>query len=212
MGLARNRLERLDFCIKWMKPGLSHDEHGHTTRHELRRSILPNPIATSSQALRYRVRMLRPAAGATFTLARYSRLRISTCVCPWCIADGSAHTRFNARVHGCSGCGRVFRPPVVPTSVIEEVAFRTPGFSVLASGSIGLLAVAMPPHLLVEQAAQSYERHWPDAISSIQKECGMVDGVDWQGYLRALDKDGSPTAYIFRCLHCDRHLGYSDCH
>jgi uncharacterized protein CbrC (UPF0167 family) len=40
----------------------------------------------------------------------------------------------------------------------------------------------------------------------------MVDGVDWQGYLRALEKDGSPTAYIFRCLHCGRHLGYSDCH
>jgi uncharacterized protein len=39
----------------------------------------------------------------------------------------------------------------------------------------------------------------------------MVDGPDWQDYFRALDKDGSPTAYVFQCLRCGRHLGYSDC-
>ncbi|MFZ2642415.1 MAG: CbrC family protein [Verrucomicrobiia bacterium] len=26
-----------------------------------------------------------------------------------------------------------------------------------------------------------------------------------------MNKDGSPTAYVFQCLHCGRHHGYSDC-
>jgi uncharacterized protein CbrC (UPF0167 family) len=58
---------------------------------------------------------------------------------------------------------------------------------------------------------EELERQWPGTIPSIQQECGMADGVDWQGYLHALHKDGSPTAYVFRCLHCGKHLGYSDC-
>ncbi len=29
-------------------------------------------------------------------------------------------------------------------------------------------------------------------------------------HLAALDKDDSPTAYLFRCRHCGQHLAYSD--
>jgi len=136
---------------------------------------------------------------------------LSQCICPWCIADGSAHTRFNAEFTDAAGMGGYSRPPVVPKSVIEEVAFRTPGFSGWQQEH--WLACCGDAAAFVGRAGHTeLERHWPDAIPSIQKACGMVDGVDWQGYLRALDKDGSPTAYIFRCLHCGRHLGYSDCH
>jgi len=39
-----------------------------------------------------------------------------------------------------------------------------------------------------------------------------MKGEDWQYYFGMLDRDGSPTAYVFQCLHCGRYLGYSDCH
>jgi uncharacterized protein CbrC (UPF0167 family) len=28
--------------------------------------------------------------------------------------------------------------------------------------------------------------------------------------LAVLDKEGQPTAYLFRCRHCGTHLAYSD--
>jgi uncharacterized protein CbrC (UPF0167 family) len=41
------------------------------------------------------------------------------------------------------------------------------------------------------------------------------DGLGWtseevESYLRALDPDGQPTAYLFRCRVCGAHLAYSD--
>ncbi len=35
-------------------------------------------------------------------------------------------------------------------------------------------------------------------------------GDSWDETLHALRKNGSPTAYIFRCLHCGKDIGYSD--
>ena len=50
--------------------------------------------------------------------------------------------------------------------------------------------------------------------------CGRARGYIYTGpiysereeYLDVLDADGSPTAYLFRCLHCGKIGGYSDCH
>ncbi|ALX16434.1 hypothetical protein P350_32710 [Burkholderia cepacia JBK9] len=33
----------------------------------------------------------------------------------------------------------------------------------------------------------------------------------WERFLAALDKDGSPAAYVFRCIHCGEPGGYPDC-
>lgn len=140
----------------------------------------------------------------------FSVEELAECICPWCIADGSAHAKFDAEFTDAAGVGGYSRPPVVPSAVIEEVAFRTPGFSGWQQEH--WLACCGDAAAFVGRAGrEELERLWPEAIPSIRQECGMVDGPDWQGYLRALDRDGSPTAYIFRCLHCGRHLGYSDC-
>jgi uncharacterized protein CbrC (UPF0167 family) len=53
---------------------------------------------------------------------------------------------------------------------------------------------------------------YPDAIEFLRHE---HDEYDWppdavEEYLAALDKDGQPTAYLFRCRRCGRHLAYSD--
>ncbi len=171
----------------------------------------PNPIATGS---------IKPSdtvceccgqqRGFIYVGPVFSVEELSECICPWCIADGSAHEKFDAEFTDAAGVGGYSIPPVVPNAVIEEVAFRTPGFSGWQQEH--WLACCGDAAAFVGRAGRrELEHQWPDAILPIQKECGMVDGADWQGYLRALDKDGSPTAYVFRCLHCGRHLGYSDC-
>src|SRR5579859_6777644 len=50
-------------------------------------------------------------------------------LCPWCIADGSAHERFDASFVDEDGVGGYGQWPRVPRSVVEEIAFRTPSFS-----------------------------------------------------------------------------------
>ena len=50
-----------------------------------------------------------------------------------------------------------------------------------------------------------------DAISAIQKSAGLDDGPDWEEFFSALDKDSSPTPYIFRCVKCGKLGGYQDC-
>ena len=55
------------------------------------------------------------------------------------------------------------------------------------------------------------EKH-PDALDKVREELprGVWSSDEVEAYLRALYKDGSPTAYLFRCRHCGTHLAYSD--
>jgi len=140
----------------------------------------------------------------------YSVEEFEECICPWCIADGSAHAKFDAEFTDAAGVGFYSKLSAIPGSVIAEVGFRTPGFAGWQQEH--WLACCGDAAAFVGRAGCSeLERRWPDAIPSIQQESGMFDGSEWERYFRALDKDRSPTAYIFQCLHCGRHLGYSDC-
>jgi uncharacterized protein CbrC (UPF0167 family) len=49
-----------------------------------------------------------------------------------------------------------------------------------------------------------------EAEEAIRSEAGL-SGKEWERYFKALNKEGSPTAYIFQCLHCGAYGGYSDC-
>src|SRR5271169_6720784 len=49
-------------------------------------------------------------------------------ICPWCIADGSARQKFGVEFTDKAGIGGN-QWERVPEEVVEEVAFRTPGFA-----------------------------------------------------------------------------------
>jgi uncharacterized protein CbrC (UPF0167 family) len=51
----------------------------------------------------------------------------------------------------------------------------------------------------------------PQAMAAIQESAGLSDGPEWDQFLAALDKEGSPTAYMFRCTKCGQLGGYQDC-
>src|SRR5262249_7170866 len=50
-------------------------------------------------------------------------------ICPWCIADGTARTRLNVEFTDAAGIGGYGAWSKVPTTIREEVAHRTPGFT-----------------------------------------------------------------------------------
>ncbi len=140
----------------------------------------------------------------------YAKDDFENCICPWCIADGSAHEQLGATFTDEDGIGGYGEWDRVSPEVVEEVAHRTPGFS-------GWQQENCWTHC--DDAAQFLGRAGkaellklgPDAINAIQDSTGLDDGPEWEGFFNALDKDGSPTAYIFRCRKCGALGGYQDC-
>lgn len=126
-------------------------------------------------------------------------------LCPWCIANGSAAARFDATF-----ADDVPRPDDVPAEVVATITKRTPGFSGwqqehwlyhCGDGAAFLGRVGWPELQIL-----------PDAIESLRQEHAALGWTPEliEEYLRELDKDGSPSAYLFRCRHCGTHLAYSD--
>jgi uncharacterized protein len=63
--------------------------------------------------------------GYIYTLAPYTEEDIEEeSICPWCIADGSAHKKLGAEFIDSQGI-----PDEVPEKVVEELVERTPGYA-----------------------------------------------------------------------------------
>src|SRR5258708_36802594 len=91
----------------------------------------PDPIATGS---------IRPSDttcvvcgqsnGFVYIGPVYCVGEYTDCICPWCIANGTAHEKLDAEftdlagIGNCQNCGGR-----VSQEISEEVAYRTPGFS-----------------------------------------------------------------------------------
>jgi uncharacterized protein CbrC (UPF0167 family) len=131
-------------------------------------------------------------------------------ICPWCIADGTAHEKLGVEFTDPEAVGGYGEWERVPAEVVEEVAYRTPGFIgwqqerwfTHCGDAAEFLAIAGRPEL---------EAFGAEAIEAVRKESGY-EAEAWDAYLRALDRDEGPTAYVFRCRHCGKFGGYSDCH
>lgn len=61
----------------------------------------------------------------TYTGPVYAEEELNEAICPWCIADGSAASRFDATFTDAMWAV----PDDVPEDVTEEVLCRTPGFT-----------------------------------------------------------------------------------
>jgi uncharacterized protein CbrC (UPF0167 family) len=114
-------------------------------------------------------------------------------LCPWCLADGSAAERYEAQFTETEGR--------VPMEVRLEVDRRTPGFRGWQQER-WLTHCGDAAAFLGRAGAADVRRH-PDALADLVAEFG-------EEFCAALDADGQPTAYLFACLHCDRHLAYAD--
>lgn len=139
----------------------------------------------------------------------YAEEEIVDELCPWCIDSGAAHQKFDAEFTDAAGVGGGGKWETVATSIVDEVAFRTPGFAgwqqeqwFTCCGDAGAF--------LGRAGIGELRAIGDDAVEAIKSDCGL-DGAPWEEFSKGLSKDGSPTAYVFKCLKCGQHGGYQDC-
>jgi uncharacterized protein len=171
----------------------------------------PDPIETGSVVPSETVCICcERARGSVYTGPVYAEDELADAVCRWCIADGSAHERFDAEFTDTACVGLGWEP--VPEDVVEEVAYRTPGFT-------GWQQERWAAHCgdaaayLGQADASDLSGRWADAVPAIRADVEITD-EDWQAVFSTFAKGptASPTAYVFRCLHCNALIGYWDSH
>ncbi|MEU6253409.1 CbrC family protein [Streptomyces sp. NPDC047043] len=114
-------------------------------------------------------------------------------LCPWCLADGSAAERYEAQFTEVEGR--------VPMEIVRTVEQRTPGFAGWQQER--RLTHCDDAAVFLGRAGARELRPYPDALEHLAEEFDET-------FLTALDADDQPTAYLFRCRHCARHLAYAD--
>nr|WP_223242291.1 CbrC family protein [Streptomyces sp. CBMA123] len=140
------------------------------------------------------------ARGHIYTGPVYAVENLRHRLCPWCIADGSAADRFEAQ----------FTDVVddVPLDRLIAITQRTPGFSgwqqerwlIHCEDGAAFLGTAGAAELAA----------CPEAWASLRQELASWPASQAEQYLKALTKDGQPTAYLFQCRSCGTHRAYSD--
>ena len=171
----------------------------------------PDPFATGSVvASDATCRCCDRARGYVYRGPVYADEDLDDALCPWCIADGSAASRFGAEFMDEAGIGGYGAWPEVSPEVIAEISQRTPGFSGWQQerwwthcGDAG--------EFLGPAGAAELRSDWAAALPAIQEDVGY-EGGDWDEYVAALNREHGPTAYVFRCRHCGQLGGYSDHH
>lgn len=167
----------------------------------------PDPVATGS--IEQRSALCRACGrdrGWVSVAPAYAVEDLHGAVCPWCIADGTAAERFDARF-------TVLGPDVpstVPRVVLDEVERRTPGFSGWDDERWLFCCEDAAAFLGPVGWEELAER--PDAVEDLRVQVTGwgLEADDVEALIGSIDVDGSSTAYLFRCRHCDRHLAYVD--
>ncbi|WP_232245868.1 CbrC family protein [Delftia acidovorans] len=157
----------------------------------------PDPVATGS--IQENHALACPCCGRVsgwvYATTPYGLGEQPSDLCPWCIADGSAASRFGSGfVSDLAG--------EVPGEVADEVNLRTPGF-ISWQGEQWLTHCGDAAAFLGPVGWEAL-KDLPDAQASL-----LEDGCDKE-MLALMRKDGDLTAYLFRCLHCGVHLAYAD--
>ncbi|MGI9318781.1 MAG: CbrC family protein [bacterium] len=172
----------------------------------------PDPLGTGSIIeSEVTCECCKVSRGYIYTGPVYAEEELADCICPWCIADGSAHEVFDAEFADLDGVGDYGSWESVPQVVAEEVAFRTPGFSGWQQERwwthCGDAAEFLGP-----VGSTEAEKMGIEFLKTIRNDAGMEEDPFWKDYLAALHVKNGPTAYAFRCRHCGKIGGYSDCH
>lgn len=140
----------------------------------------------------------------------YAREELDRRLCPWCIGDGSAHARFGATFTDRMGVGGYGDWDEVPQVVAAEIADRTPSFCAWQQER-WWTHCGDGAEFLGRAGRAEVEAYGPELIHALREDAGLDQDGEWQEYFAALDQDGSPTAYVFRCRKCGKLGGYSDC-
>jgi uncharacterized protein len=121
-------------------------------------------------------------------------------ICPWCIADGSAHKKFDVEFMDEA----VFEDDI-PEAAIEEIVQRTPGYASWQGEAWptccgDATAFIMPAGIEEIRTPENYELEGM-IFDHVVHGMGM-SGSSVTRLVNSLNRDKGPTVYVFRCLHC----------
>src|SRR6185369_459720 len=85
----------------------------------------PDPIGSGSiVASEDKCRCCGRNRGYIYAISVNAEEELCEAICPWCIADGKAHVKFDATFVDANAFDEA-----IPESVVEEITQRTPGFA-----------------------------------------------------------------------------------
>jgi uncharacterized protein CbrC (UPF0167 family) len=126
-------------------------------------------------------------------------------ICPWCIADGGAHTKFDATFSDS-------HPLIVaglPDKVVREVTTRTPGY-VSWQQETWMSHCGDACAFLGDAKVETLRTLLPQQRGAIFAE-PTVDDAEWRRFLSSYTPGSDPAIYHFRCLACRADLFNMDC-
>jgi hypothetical protein len=128
-------------------------------------------------------------------------------LCPWCIHDGSAHKKLNVTFVDSEAFA-----DDASAQVVDLICERTPGFNAWQGeqwpSCCGEPAAFVTP-LGAEDIRTKYPRLEGTLMMHIVHDLGISGGAA-RRVLESLQKDESPTAFLFQCLHCENMPVYVD--
>jgi uncharacterized protein CbrC (UPF0167 family) len=146
------------------------------------------------------------ARGFVYDGPVYSEVDVEA-ICPWCIASGDAHERFDASFVDSEAFG-----DGAPDAAIVEIVERTPGFSAWQGERWPVCCGDATAFLTPAGIAEIRETHGAmegAVLSHIIHELQVSGGAALRT-LESLRSDQSPTAFLFQCLHCEQRHVYVD--
>jgi uncharacterized protein len=168
----------------------------------------PDPIASGSICISdARCACCGETRGFVYSGPAYCEADLEEALCPWCIADGSAHAKFDASFADPAGFA-----DNMPRETVEEIAYRTPGFSSWQQErwlTCCADAGAFWEPIGYTELRERYPRLEGSLMMHIVHELG-ISGAAATRFLHALHRDNGPTAYVFGCRHCDAQMVYID--
>ena len=168
----------------------------------------PDPVATGAfEQQAGTCQRCGRARGWIYVVVPYAVADLRDALCPWCLADGSAAATFGATFNDVAESDGL---DGVPEAVIDEIVHRTPGFSGWQQER-WLFHCGDGAAFLGPVGRADLDDH-PDALGALRAQVRGwgLDDDEAEAFTDALDVDGSPTAYLFRCLHCGTHVAYAD--
>ena len=126
------------------------------------------------------------------------------CLCPWCIADGSAAKKFDGEFQDAYSCEEID-----DGSKLDELIHRTPGYRgwqqevwlAHCNDYCAFVGYVGMEELEKMGLAESLEDIY-------RKDAAMFD-ID---VIREnMENESGLQGYLFRCLHCGKYQLYADC-
>src|SRR5436305_7786129 len=159
----------------------------------------PDPIATGSvKPSGEDCRCCGLARGYIYTSSVYAQDSLREQLCPWCIADGSAATKFDAMFSDA----HTLIEEGVPDKVVEEVTRRTPGYD------------SWQQEVWLACCGDACEFHGDVSRAELQALSGNIldkilaewewSSSEWAEFIKHYQPGGDPAVYKFVCRHCEQ--------